>query len=243
VHVSIHRTPEDAGAAAADRLVAWLSDARTAMVAGGASPLDLYRRVAERRLELGHLTVFALDEYVGVPPDEPRTCGNLLRAAVAEAWGIPPGRFHAVSPIPSEALAAVRRHEELLEAAGDLDVIVLGLGRNGHLGFNEPGSAAGSAGRLVELDPVSVDANREWFGGSYAPSVGVTVGLATVLSARRALVVAFGAHKAEAVRAMVEGPVGEECPASLLQRHPDAHVYVDDAAAAALSRGAPGADG
>jgi glucosamine-6-phosphate deaminase len=244
VHVSVHRTPEDAGAAAADLLAAWLPDARTAMVAGGASPLDLYRRVAERRLNLGGLEVFVLDEYVGVPTDEPGTCGNLLRSAVADAWGIPPERFHAVSPAASEAPASVRRHEALVAAAGGIDVIVLGLGRNGHLGFNEPGSTAGSVARLVELEPVSVQANREWFGGRHAPAVGATVGLRTVLSARRALVVAFGAHKADALRAMVEGPVSERCPASLLQRHPDTHLFVDEAAAASLSRGdAPRLDG
>jgi glucosamine-6-phosphate deaminase len=240
MEVRIRPTPEDSSAAAADRLAAWLPDPAvgSVMVAGGASPLDLYRRVAERQLNLARLTIFALDEYVGVPPDEPRTCGNLLRTAVADAWGIPPERFHAISPDASEALASVRRHEELVDAAGGLDVMVLGLGRNGHLGFNEPGSAADSAGRLVELEPVSVEANREWFGGRYAPSVGVTVGLRTVLSARRVLLVAFGAHKADAVCAMVEGPVSEACPASLLQRHPDAHAFVDEAAAAGLSNAA-----
>jgi len=237
MEVSIHPTPGEASAAAADLLAAWLEDpaVRTVMVAGGASPLDLYRRVGERGLELGHLEVFALDEYVGVPPDDPRTCGNLLRAAVADAWRIPPERFHAVSPVASEALASVRRHEALIAAAGGLDVVVLGLGRNGHLGFNEPGSAADSSGRLVELAPVSVEANREWFGGRYAPEVGVTVGLRTVLSARRALLVAFGPHKADAVRAMVEGPVGEACPASLLRGHPDVHAFLDEAAAARLT--------
>jgi glucosamine-6-phosphate deaminase len=246
VHVSIHQTADEASAAAADRLAEWLVDStvRTVMVAGGTSPLDLYRRVAERRLDLGHLTVFALDEYVGVSPDEPRTCGNLLRAAVADAWAVPPERFHAVSPVASEALASVRRHEELVAAAGGLDVVVLGLGRNGHLGFNEPGSAADSAGRLVELEQVSVEANQEWFGGRYAPSVGVTAGLRTVLSARRALLLAFGAHKASAVAAMVEGPVSDECPASLLRPHPDAHVFLDERAAAGLSRTAgPQLDG
>ena len=237
--VSIHRVPDDASAAAADRLATWLEDpaVRTAMVAGGASPLDLYRRIAERGLELGRLSIFALDEYVGVPPEEPRTCGNLLRVAVADAWGIPPERFHSISPVASEALAGLRRHERLIAAAGGLHVIVLGLGRNGHLGFNEPGSAADSVARLVELEPVSVEANRQWFGGRYAPSVGATVGLRTVLSARKALVVAFGASKADAVGAMVEGPLSNEWPASLLQLHPDTHVFLDEASAAGLARG------
>ena len=236
--VSIHRDPEDASAAAADCLATWLENpaVRTVMVAGGGSPLGLYRHIGERGLDLRRLSIFTLDEYVGVPPDEPRTCGILLRATVADAWGIPPERYHAISPVASEAIASLRRHEQLLAAAGGLDVVVLGLGRNGHLGFNEPGSTADSAGRLVELEPVSVEANRTWFRGRYAPSVGVTVGLGTVLSARRVLVVAFGAQKADAVRATVEGPVSADCPASFLQRHHDTRVFLDEAGAAELSR-------
>jgi glucosamine-6-phosphate deaminase len=236
--VSIHRDPEDASAAAADCLATWLENpaVRTVMVAGGGSPLGVYRHIGERRLDLRRLSIFTLDEYVGVPPDEPRTCGILLRATVADAWGIPPERYHAISPVASEAIASLRRHEQLLAAAGGLDVVVLGLGRNGHLGFNEPGSTADSAGRLVELEPVSVEANRTWFRGRYAPSVGVTVGLGTVLSARRVLVVAFGAQKADAVRATVEGPVSADCPASFLQLHHDTRVFLDEAGAAALSR-------
>jgi glucosamine-6-phosphate deaminase len=206
------------------------------MVAGGNSPLDLYQRVASRRLALAHLTVFALDEYVGVPVEEPRNCANLLRRCVAEAWGVPAHRFFGISSLEHDALASVTAQERRIDAAGGLDVIVLGLGQNGHLGFNEPGSAPDSGARVLDLDPVSIEANRKWFGGRYAPATGATEGLRTILAARRVLILAFGPHKAAAVHAMTRGPVNDQCPASFLQNHPCVHAFVDEAATADLYR-------
>ncbi|HXG47513.1 MAG TPA: glucosamine-6-phosphate deaminase [Methylomirabilota bacterium] len=240
MNLSIHPTAEAANAAATDCLAAWLTapGVRTFMPAAGNTPLELYRRMAERRAALAHLTVFVLDEYVGVPLEEPRNCANLLRRTVGAAWGIPPARFHALSSLEHDALSGVIEHERKITAAGGLDVVVLGLGQNGHLGFNEPGSAEDSTGRVLNLEPISIEANRKWFGGDYAPAKGVTVGMKTILAARHILILAFGSHKAAAVRAMVEGPRGSHCPASLLQGHPATHVFLDRQAAAGLEPGA-----
>ncbi len=237
MNLSIHPTAEGANVAATDCLAAWLGrpDARTVMVAAGNTPLELYRRIGERRLSLAHLQVFALDEYVGVPLEEPRNCANLMRRCVQQAWGVPPAQFHTVSSLEADALASVQEHERKITAAGGLDVIILGLGQNGHLGFNEPGSAEDSGGRLLDLETISIEANRKWFGGDYAPAKGVTVGLRTILAARHVIILAFGSHKITAVRAMAEGPRSANCPASLLQGHPDVHVFLDADAASGLS--------
>lgn len=234
---SIHESVAEANAAAADWLVARLThpDTRNVMVAGGNTPLEVYRLIAERRLKLSHLNIFALDEYVGVPLNEPRNTGNLLRRTVTQAWGIPSNQFFAVSSLEHDALYSIRRHEQIIADSGGLDVIVLGLGQNGHLGFNEPGSAEDSPGRLVSLDTISVEANRKWFGGDHAPAVGATAGLKMILATRHVLIMAYGSHKTAAVKAMVEGPRNVQCPASFLQTHPDARVVLDQAAAAALS--------
>jgi glucosamine-6-phosphate deaminase len=230
--------PDSAAAnrAAADWLAQHLANpaTRNVMVAAGNTPLDLYHLIAERGLDLAHLHIFVLDEYVGVPLDEPRNCANLLRRTVADAWRIPPGQFHRISSLEANALESVRAHEQRIDAAGGLDVIVLGLGQNGHLGFNEPGSAEDSTGRLLDLEPISVQANRQWFGGAYAPAKGVTVGLKTILAARHLAILAFGAHKQQAVLAMLQGPRGSHCPASFLQTHSDANAFLDQPAAALL---------
>jgi len=236
MNLSIHASIEAANCSAADFLATWLTQRhpRNVMVAGGNTPLELYRLVAERKLELAHLNVFVLDEYVGVPLAEPRNCANLLRRSVAEAWGIPSAQFFPVSSLEPDALESVRLNEQRIAELGGLDVIVLGLGQNGHLGFNEPGSAEDSPGRLVQLDASSIEANRKWFSGHYAPSLGATVGLKTILATRRVIVMAYGVNKVAAVKAMIEGPRTEQCPASFLQNHPDVRVILDRAAAAAL---------
>lgn len=238
MNVRIHQTDALANAAAADLLCEWLiaPGVRNVMLAAGNSPLALYGLVAERRLPLSHLNVFALDEYVGVPLEEPRNCANLLRRHVVDAWRIPASRYHTVSSLPGDALASIRRHERLIEQDGGLDVAVLGVGQNGHLGFNEPGSARDSAARVIELEPVSIEANRRWFGGDYAPAAGATLGLKTILAVRRILVLAYGAHKTAAVRQMLAGPVSPHCPASFLRDHFDAWAFLDQLAAAGIER-------
>lgn len=237
MNFSIHATSDAANAAATDCLAAWLTApaTRNVMVAAGNTPLELYRRIAERGLKLSHLNVFALDEYVGVPLEEPRNCANLMRRCVQQAWKIPPAQFHTVNSLEAGALASIQEHERKISKAGGLDVIVLGLGQNGHLGFNEPGSAEDSIGRLIDLEAISIEANRKWFGGDYAPDKGVTVGLQTILAARHVLIMAYGSSKTSAVKAMVEGLRGQHCPASLLQGHPEVQVFVDAAAAVGLS--------
>lgn len=238
--LSVHPDPRSANAAAAELLVDWLQTpgVRNVMLPGGNTPLELYRLIVARRLPLSHLHLFALDEYVGVPPDEPLNCANLIRRSAVEPWGVPLDQYAWVSSAVSEAESSVKAHEARIERAGGLDVIVLGLGENGHLGFNEPGSAEDSVARIVDLDPVSVEANRRWFGGRYAPDKGATVGMKTILNARRIMVLAYGAHKAAAVKAMVRGPRGPDCPASWLQSHPAVTIVLDAVAASALDVGA-----
>lgn len=239
MNISIHPDADRGNAAATDCLAGWLADSstRNVMVAGGNTPLDLYRRLADRRLPLAHLSVFILDEYVGVPPEDARNCAHLLRHLVSEAWRMPLGQFFALSTLERDAPVSIWEHERRIADTGGLDVIVLGLGQNGHLGFNEPGSAEDSTGRVVDLDSMSVEANRKWFGGEYAPVKGVTTGLKTILAARHVLLMAYGPHKAAAVKAMIQGPRHPQCPASFLQGHGDTRVFLDAAAATGLDRG------
>jgi glucosamine-6-phosphate deaminase len=238
MNLSIHKTASAADEAATSLLATWLTSpgVRTLMLASGNTPIELYRRIARRKLPLKHLTIFALDEYVGVPLEEPRNTANLLRHAAVEAWGVPPTQFFSVSSLEAGALASVQRHERRIADVGGLDALVLGLGQNGHLAFNEPGSAESSVGRVLDLEPISIEANRKWFGGKYAPAKGATVGLQTILAARHILIMAYGAHKTAAVKAMVEGPRSPACPASFLQGHPEVRVFLDTAAASGLKQ-------
>jgi glucosamine-6-phosphate deaminase len=227
--LSVHSSPELATQAAADLLGGWLVQpgVRNVMLAAGNTPLGLYREIADRKLLLAHLNLFALDEYVGVPVEEPRNCANLIRRTAVEPWGVPDDQYFTVSSSESQALPSVLEHERRIEAAGGIDVLVLGLGQNGHLGFNEPGSEKDSGARVLDLDPISIEANRQWFGGDYAPSRGATVGMRTILAARRIVILAYGDHKAEAARDLLQGPISSKCPASFLQAHPETSFFID----------------
>ena len=237
MRIEIRRDEKDVIREATELLAQWIQDpaVRQLMVAGGNTPLPLYQAIAHRGLTAPGLGINILDEYVGVPNTDARTCTNILRATVAEAWRIPSESFFGLSSEPRDAETVVLVHERRIDAAGGLDAIVLGLGRNGHLGFNEPGSAEDSGARVLDLDASSVEANRAWFAGEYAPRQGATVGLRTILKARRVLLLAFGAAKAGPVHAMLRGPRSSSCPASFLQDHPDVHVFLDDPAAARIA--------
>ena len=235
--VSTYPDKEHANQAAAELLANWLllPQNRNVMPAAGNTPLDVYERIAQKKLSLSHLVIFTLDEYVGVPLDEPRNCTNLLRRAVAKSWSIPDQNFFWISSKESDALASVQQHEKQIEKAGGLDIVVLGLGQNGHLGFNEPGSAENSTARIVDLQKISIEANRQWFEGRYAPAKGATIGLKAILSARKILLLAYGPHKAEAVKAMIEGKRDSAWPASFLQGRPNVHAFLDAQAASKLA--------
>src|SRR5438552_2714135 len=134
MNLSIHQSSAAANSAAADLLATWLiaPGVRNVMLAAGKTPIELYRLMGERGLPGSHLNVLALDEYVGVPREEPRNCANLIRRAAIEPWRIPSAQYFTVSSVEADALASVRAHEQRIRNMGGIDVIILGLGQNGH---------------------------------------------------------------------------------------------------------------
>ena len=210
-------------------IVAGVSPDGVLGVATGSSPLALYTALVRRRAEglrTEGLRLFALDEYVGLAASDPRSYAAYVRAVIAEPLGIP---AHNVR-VPSGSTAADgAAYERAIAASGGVDVQIVGIGRNGHIGFNEPGSDAETRTRVVTLDESTRRANAEHFGGDLAqvPTHAMTQGVATLLSARRIVLVASGAAKAPALRAALTGPVTAANPASFLQRHPDVTVVAD----------------
>jgi glucosamine-6-phosphate deaminase len=174
-----------------------------------------------------------LDEYVGFPPDR---SGGMVHELIARC---PPlcdmlrrGMF---LPVPHDGSdAALQAHAARLQRAGGVSLQFLGLGRNGHVAFNEPGTPFDSGFHRARLARTTRDDARPRFAPDEPPELAVTAGLATILAARRIVLCAFGRGKADAVRAMLCAPVGEACPASALRRHADALVLLDGAAAGAL---------
>jgi glucosamine-6-phosphate deaminase len=233
---------DEVAALAADTIEA-LVRARPSCVLGlatGSSPVPAYAElVARHRAGTGPaydaVEAFLLDEYVGLPPGHPQSYRATIARELTDDLGIPADRVHG--PDPSDPRTAGAAYEQQLLDAGGIDLQVLGIGSDGHLAFNEPGSSLASATRIKTLQDETRRDNARFFGSvDEVPRHVLTQGLGTILRARHLLLVATGAGKAEAVAAAVEGPLTASCPASVLQLHPHATVLLDLDAAARLAR-------
>ncbi|MDA8359196.1 MAG: glucosamine-6-phosphate deaminase [Actinomycetota bacterium] len=246
MEVVIVDDPAAGGALAADA-VAELVVSRPEAVLGlatGGSPQVVYDVLAARfaagRLTLAAARAFLLDEYVGLAPGHPASYRQAVGREVVARTALARDRVCAPQvSVPEEELpGACDRYEEEIAAAGGVDLQLLGVGSDGHIGFNEPGSSLGSRTRLKTLTARTRADNARFFGGNLdaVPHHVVTQGVATILAARHLVLLAWGAGKAEAVGRLVEGPVTASVPASALQLHPHATVIVDQAAASRLER-------
>ena len=204
--------------------------------ATGRTPFGLYRELAARvrrdEIDLDHARIFQLDEYVGVGDDDPRSLYRWLERDLLEPAGVARERvvrLHGDAPDLAEVCV---RYDEAVHAAGGIDLAILGLGPNGHLGFNEPPSGADAPTREVTLTPASIESSAGyWPDGLDVPPRALTAGMTVLLGARRVLLVVAGAHKRSILRAATHGPPTPEIPASLLAGAPAVTILCDAAAA------------
>lgn len=214
-------------------------------VATGSSPVTTYRALAAARasgLDLSGVRCVALDEYLGIEEADPSSYHSYVRREIAVPLGIPVAHLLVPDGAAADPQAAGLAFEDAVRRLGGVDVQLLGIGRNGHLGFNEPGSSFDSRTRVARLSRTTRADNARFFPRPEdVPTHCLTQGLGTIFEAARPVLVASGSHKAAAVAAAVEGPVSESCPASVLQRHQRATLIVDREAAAGLAQpGRPG---
>ena len=236
-------TPRETGARAAEIMARRVQAGPCVLgLATGSSPLPVYdeliRRHRDEGLSFAQCSAFTLDEYVGLPPEDPRSYRATIRDVFTDHVDLPDHALYsprASNPDAHALLAAAREYDELIARAGGVDVQLLGIGGNGHIGFNEPASSLRSRTRVKVLTQQTRDDNARLFEAHEAvPTLCLTQGLGTILDSRHAVLVAQGAGKAEAVAAAVEGPVSAGCPASVLQLHPHATVILDAQAASRL---------
>ena len=207
-------------------------------LATGSSPLPVYDELAERNsrgLDFGRATAFTLDEYVGLPAGHPESYREVIRREFMDRVNIAPEKVHGPDGSAGDIPAACQAYEDAIAAAGGVDLQLLGVGTDGHIAFNEPGSSFASRTRIKSLIEQTRRDNARFFKSlAEVPHHVLTQGLGTIMEARHVILIATGAQKAQAVREFVEGPVSAICPASILQFHPHATVLLDEAAASAL---------
>ncbi|HEX8597628.1 MAG TPA: glucosamine-6-phosphate deaminase [Chloroflexia bacterium] len=201
----------------------------------GDTPMGIYSELAARRLrgevDASRMRVFQLDEYAGIGAEDPRSLYGWLLRSFVTPLGIPGANVVRLRGDVADIEAACRAYEQAAKEAGGFDLVVLGLGPNGHLGFNEPPSAPDAPTRAVELTEESVESNARYWGGRHrVPRTAVTAGMDLLLSAKHVLLVVSGAHKSDILRRTVTGPATPDVPASLLQKASNVTVLTDRAA-------------
>ena len=208
-------------------------------LATGGTMAPVYRELArlhrEEGLSFADARSFNLDEYVGLAPDLPNSYRQDMDNRLFAHIDMPRDQTHLPLGDAADPEMEARAYEASIDAAGGVDLQLLGIGENGHIGFNEPSSSLGSSTRIKRLSPRTIEANRRFFEvDGQVPTHAITVGIATIMRSKGILMLATGRRKADAVASMIEGPVSAMCPASALQYHPAVTVLLDRKAASKL---------
>lgn len=209
-------------------------------LATGGTPVGMYRELVSLHqqdgVDFSQAQSFNLDEYVGLPSLHPQSYRTYMNENLFAHINLPAEKTHVPQGDAEDLEAECKRYEQAIAQAGGIDIQVLGIGNNGHIGFNEPGSAKDTTTRVVALTQSTIKANARYFDSiQEVPTQAVSMGIQTILGAKKIILLASGEAKAQAVSQMLEGEMTADVPASLLQQHPDVTVIVDEEAASALS--------
>lgn len=239
MNVEVFNTYADLSQRAAD-IVAGLIGRRPHAVLGlptGSTPVGFYDALTKTGASFGQVQTFNLDEYVGLPKAHPESYYTFMHQHLISRVDLDPRNCHIPDGMAADPDTECQRYEALIREAGGLDVVVLGIGLNGHIGFNEPGSPWDARTRRVPLAEATRQANARFFGSIDAmPREALTMGIGTILEAKQILLLASGESKAEIIRRTLEGEPDIAVPATALQRHPNVTFLLDTAAARVLQR-------
>lgn len=208
----------------------------------GSTPAGMYeelvRRIADGAADFSQIQIFCLDDYLGTTPEDEANLTKLLIAEFLKPGNIPDENVHYIPTMADDPHAAAEAYEQAIDDAGGLALAVVGLGTNGHIAFNEPGSPADARTRVIDLTQESRDQNAAYYGeGAVVPEQAITMGLGTILAARKIVLIASGDGKADIVREVLKGPMTSDVPGSWLRLAGDRlEVVLDKAAASALDR-------
>ena len=242
MNVRILKDERAVARAVAARVIKTLA-AKPAAVLGlptGRTPVELYARLVTAytagRIDFAQATTFNLDEFLGLPGDHPASYRAFMEAHLFAHVNLSPRRIHFFNGVAPDPVAECARYEAAISRAGGIDLLLLGIGANGHIGFNEPAAGLVGDSHVARLAPGTRRSNADLFDGRVqaVPRTALSMGVGTILRSRAIVLVATGAGKAGVIRATVEGPVTTRLPASLLQLHGAVDLVADEAAAAGL---------
>lgn len=239
--VKVYESKEAIGTAAASLFAACVIMKPRAVLglATGSTPIPTYQRMIELyragAVDFSGVTTFNLDEYVGLSREHEQSYYAFMMEQLFQHINVSPSHIHVLSGKTADPAVECRAYEEMIAAAGGIDLQILGIGRNGHIAFNEPSDSFSPVTHVVDLTESTIEANTRFFSSAdEVPRQALTMGIGSIMKAKSIVLIATGRDKAQAVKAMVDGPVTPLCPASVLQLHPCVTVMLDQAAASLL---------
>lgn len=241
MEIRIFKTAQEAAVAGAD-IIAGVLAAKKNMIMGlatGSTPVPMYREMA-RRCDAGEMDFsaagsFNLDEYIGLPETHDQSYRYFMNDNLFNHINIDKANTHVPCGTGADHAADAAHYDEMIQQAGGIDIQVLGIGNNGHIGFNEPAEVFVRGTHVVDLTESTIDANQRFFAKrDDVPRQAITLGMGGIMGAKKVIMLAFGKGKAEAVRAMIKGEIDPKMPASILQLHKDVTLLIDEEAASLL---------
>lgn len=239
--VRVYKNAEAIGKAAASLFAATVIRKPDCVLgfATGSTPVPTYQALSELyrdgAVDFSGVTTYNLDEYVGLGHEHEQSYYYFMTDNLFRHINVPKENIHVLSGTAKDPAAECAAYDAAIDAAGGIDLQILGIGNNGHIAFNEPASTFAPTTHVVNLTESTIQANTRFFNNSdEVPRQALTMGIGSIMKARAIVIIATGAAKAEAVKAMLTGPVDPTCPASVLQLHPDVTVMLDEAAASLL---------
>lgn len=240
MEIKIFDTPDAVAPACADEFTSLLTSKEDCVLglATGASPVPTYRELVKRFnagvISFKHASSFNLDEYVGLPRNDKNSYYTFMHENLFNSVDIDEANVHILNGNAENAEKECADYDLAIDAAGGIDIQLLGIGTNGHIGFNEPSDAFSDGTFKVKLTDSTVKSNSIYFTESEMPRYALTMGINSIMKAKKIVLIATGASKAEAIKNAVMGEVSPHCPASILQKHPDCTLFLDKAAASLL---------
>ncbi len=210
-------------------------------LATGSSPVGMYKELVRiyqaGDIDFDEVVSFNLDEYIGISPDNEQSYHYFMKENLFNHINIRPENIHIPSGIAVDMTVAASSYDKMIEEAGMIDIQILGIGNNGHIGFNEPDVKFEARTHIVELEQETIEANSRFFDSiEEVPTQAISMGIKNIMQSRKIVLIASGEGKAKVVQQMIEGPITPELPASVLQLHPDVTVILDEEAASLLTR-------
>ena len=240
MEVFIHESYEALSAQASSDVLSRMKSTEDPLlcVASGDTPAGLYKalvqKINNRQLEISSWSFVGLDEWMGMNGSDDGSCRFYVDRQLFRPLAIGEDQICFFDGRSADAMAECERVEEFIRRKNNIDVAILGLGMNGHIGMNEPGSSRLSRSRVAQLDPITQQVGQKYFNNAQQLTEGLTLGIGTLLESKHIILLVNGSHKAGIVKRVMEGDISEEIPASLLRLHPSLSVYLDTAAASLL---------